>query len=115
MSIAITHCDVPDYKNKIAIAREVMDGFLEDECPDCSARHRYYFIDSVSARNSRGIWARNITYPFLDVFLDLMNKVTITSSGAFHNFVWGSNERLISEIRCKISNTVERGRFEGLI
>ena len=115
ISIAITHCDVPDYKNKIAIAREVMDGFLEDECPDCSTRPRYYFIDSISARNSRSIWARNITYPILDVFLDLMNKVTTTSSGAFHDFVWGSNERLISEIRRKISNTVERGRFEGLI
>lgn len=115
ISIAITHCDVPDYKNKIAIAREVMDGFLEDESPDCSARPRYYFIDSISARNSRSIWARNITYPILDVFLDLMNKVTTTSSGVLHDFVWGSNERLISEIRRKISNTVERGRFEGLI
>lgn len=115
MSIAITHCDVPDYKNKIAIAREVMDGFLEDECPDCSARPRYYFVDSISAKNSKGIWARNITYPILDVFLDLMNKVTTTSSGAFHDFVWGSNERIVSEIRRKISNTLEKGRFEGLI
>lgn len=115
ISIAITHCDVPDYKNKIAIAREVMDGFLEDECPDCSTRPRYYFIDSISARNSRGIWARNLTFPFLDVFLDLMNKVSATSAGALHDFVWGNNQRLLSEIRRKISNTIEKGRFEGLI
>jgi len=117
ISIAITHCDVPDYKNKIAIAREVMDGFLEDECPDCSTRPRYYFIDSVSARNSKGsVWGKNIIYPFLDVFWDILtNKVNVNLGGAFHDFVWGNNQRLLAQIRRKISNTLERGRFEGLI